>query len=285
MSFKKDIERCVAYIENNRDKEIDPREMAKKLGYSYNYFCNLFSITTGIPIGEYLRRVKLEEAARDIIHGKSINATAKGRGFHTLSGFNKAFKKAFDMSPRKYKTENQLITGPKIVYRDAIKAVGYGIMPYQGREWSPYENAKLWQGVELTSSGEEAYRVLAAAGKGEIALWFDPQEASGSRAYFFGPIVEDFSYIPESMISIELSSTIYAVFTTVPVNISKNKGEFRKSLDNIWKYIFMEWFDINDEFIMDQEKIPFEYYPSDSAFGKDNPVQIYIPICYKDNDV
>ena len=241
MNIKEDILYCLNYITEHLDEEFSLRELAEEMGYSYHYFCNLFSLTVGIPLAEYIRKLRLDQAAASIAHGKPISEVAKANGFQTLSGFNKAFKREYLMSPSDYSKENRMVMPPRFIHCEAIRAVGYNLSPMEGREWDPYSHLREWHNVSFHRAAAAVYQKLAAEGRGEISLWHHPEERNGSRTYFFGPVVSEFPPIPQDMVCLELTPSDYAVFTTVPPNIAKGRESFRKALDDLWAFILLEW--------------------------------------------
>ncbi len=62
--------------------------------------------------------------------------------------------------------------------------------------------------------------------------------------YLLGVIVVDFSKVEEDMITVEVPEAEYAVFTTTPVDTTKDKEqkEFAEIIAGTWKYIFEDWF-------------------------------------------
>ncbi len=274
-----DMRACLDYIDANINKDMTPKSLAAEMGYSYHHFCDLFESINGITVGEYLRKVRLGRAVREILRGKPIVRISEESGFETLSGFNKAFKREYSMSPSEYRKQNPMDLAPKIVKMGALRAVCYGIPPYKGREWNPFETPRYWLFANTGLFNPEIYEELAKAQKGEIGMWSDPDEVSGSRIYFFGPVVEDFDFVPKGMKPVELPAATYAVFTTVPVHITKDKVGFRRTLKNVKKAIFLEWFDDGNAYEIDQEKTSFEYYASRKSLPEQGAtVDIYIPI-------
>ncbi len=264
MNHKKMMEWCLDYIDHHFDEEITPQSLAEMAGYSFYYFCHVFEKCNGIPVAEYLRKRRMAAAAKNLGDGESIAKIAKKMGYCTHAGFAKAFKKEFGMSATQFKKRDGGIPmKPKIVERAPIKAIGYSLPPRDGREWNPYDDASHWWGADFNIADHHEYRNLARVGRGEIGMWLRPEE-NGNMTYFFGPIVEDFSYTPKGMTKIELPAATYVVFATVPVDIAKGKTEFRRTINCAWKYIYEEWAD-GSGYDFDQDHIAFEYYADEGG--------------------
>ncbi|MNP39258.1 Bacterial transcription activator, effector binding domain [compost metagenome] len=89
------------------------------------------------------------------------------------------------------------------------------------------------------------------------------------------------------MISLEVPEATYAVFTTPPVDVTREgedghayEGIFPKAIKQTWKYIFEEWF-INDQYKYDETRLDFEFYDERCHFRPDTVMDIYVPIIEK----
>lgn len=285
MDSKKDMERCLAYIEDHLEEDLSAKKVAQKIGCSERTLYRLFNVAQ-MPIGEYIRKCRIESAAKALSKGKPIAEIADESGFMTLSGFNKAFKKNFNMSPSTYREQYLQVKAPVIGERQPVKAVGYGIAPFEGKEWNPFDYATHWRGANPDTVDPAIFAKVAKAQKGEVGVWIDPEEKSGSMTYFFGPIVDDFDYVPTGMIPLTIPAATFAVFTTVPVSIVTDKYGFRGTVQESWRFIYNEWLLENSEYEIDENKLDFEFFPPNCSTKEGlSPVELYIPIVKKGNDV
>lgn len=74
-------------------------------------------------------------AARDLLSGESSANVATARGFDTLSGFAKAFRKHYGLSPPEYQKElvdERFRIESEFRSLDSFTAVGYRLPPPQG---------------------------------------------------------------------------------------------------------------------------------------------------------
>ncbi|MCB8818491.1 GyrI-like domain-containing protein [Desulfosporosinus shakirovi] len=69
---------------------------------------------------------------------------------------------------------------------------------------------------------------------------------------------DNFDYVPQGMVTVEVPTAEYAVFATEPADLANNKGAFAQAIQRTWKYIFEEWFEKSD-YLFDQEKYAFEF--------------------------
>ena len=104
------IFKSLKYIEDNINEPIDVADVSNKAGYSVFHFSRMFKKQMGMSIMEYVKQRKLIKASDDILQGmKIIDVTVK-YGYESHSGFTRAFKKEFDISPSllrlfKYQTD------------------------------------------------------------------------------------------------------------------------------------------------------------------------------------
>lgn len=96
---------AIEFINNNFNKNISLKEMAKQINLNHIYFHRLFKSNFKISPLEYLLEKKLNTARRYLTEtGLSIQEISDELGFCNQFYFSKMFKKHFDMSPSKYRT-------------------------------------------------------------------------------------------------------------------------------------------------------------------------------------
>ncbi|MGI6679851.1 MAG: AraC family transcriptional regulator [Dehalobacterium sp.] len=259
------------YIDEHISCNITAKELSAVSGYSFHHFCHLFASITGQSVAAYLRHRRLELASDDILQGDSITEVALTRGYETPSGFAKAFRKRYGMSPTEYKSMKGgfVIMVPEFKKMDSFTAVGYKLPPPEG-DFKVIDTGAYWLGKDFSSVSKEDYAKLCVPGCGEVGMWMHPDKVSGELYYFFGPMVEDKGFIPEGMESIEISDAEYAVF---PVEKASNPEELNANVRKMWKYIFAEWMD-DSGYEFNEKKISFEYYIGDDTF-------VYVPVIKK----
>jgi len=92
------------YIERNIENDITPDEAAKKANYSLKQLNRIFSLTTGLTLGEYIRWYKLTQALFDLKYSEmSIIDIAFKYGYESQEAFTRAFKEVFSLNPGKFK--------------------------------------------------------------------------------------------------------------------------------------------------------------------------------------
>ena len=271
MKRSDNMEQILAYIDAHPDKNITVGELAALLDYSFYHFCHAFSSYTGVPVAAYLRRRRMAAAARDLLSGKSSVSVAAARGFQTLSGFAKAFRKHYGLSPSEYQKEladERFRIEPEFRSLASFTAVGYRLSPPQG-ESDVLNAGAYWMGREFAFVSPEDYRRLSGPEPTEIGAWIQPDRNTGELFYFFGPVVQSTDFIPDGLEPLEVESADYAVFPVPPGN--GNLTLLNENVRRMWKYIFGEWLPQNKNYRTAEGKIDLEVYHSGRT-------SLYVPV-------
>lgn len=94
------MQRILNLIEATLDAEITPAELAEKSGYSLWHFLHLFQRAVGMPLCRYRTRRRLAHAIWAISQGMGVTDAALRWGFGSHSGFYRAFRLEYGVSPR-----------------------------------------------------------------------------------------------------------------------------------------------------------------------------------------
>ncbi|MBN1296001.1 AraC family transcriptional regulator [bacterium] len=94
------INRAMDYIEVNLHRELTLREIAEYAWFSPYHFHRIFSGVTGETLAAFIRRLRLEKAASQLVAcpGRSVTAIALDCGFSSSSVFSRCFRKQFGMT-------------------------------------------------------------------------------------------------------------------------------------------------------------------------------------------
>ena len=98
------INKIVEFVDSNYYREITLDEISAFVHHSRHYICHLFKTITNQSIFDYLAYVRIS-AAEILLKTTdfSISQIASAVGFATLVGFDKAFKKINNCTPKQYK--------------------------------------------------------------------------------------------------------------------------------------------------------------------------------------
>ena len=116
MDWSTRINRAIDYIEENLEDDIDLKYAAKLACCSLNNFTNMFLVTTGIQVSEYIRRRRLSLAALELKNSnEKIIDIALKYGYSSPTAFNRAFQSQHKVSPQYARSRGvPLVTYPRI---------------------------------------------------------------------------------------------------------------------------------------------------------------------------
>ncbi len=105
MDYKPQIKRAVDYIEAHLCEQVSLAEVAKQSFLSKYHFLRVFRSETGSTVMAYVRRRRLDEAARELKESDArITSLAFKYQFGSEEAFSRAFKALFGLSPREYRS-------------------------------------------------------------------------------------------------------------------------------------------------------------------------------------
>lgn len=91
-------------------KTLDLELLSRKFNYSVPYMSKIIRKATGNSFTEIIRMLKMEEAARLLIHSDdSIEKISEQAGFNSADHFARTFRKHYGISPLKYRKTHQQI--------------------------------------------------------------------------------------------------------------------------------------------------------------------------------
>lgn len=98
------IEDVMRYIREHISEPLDRETLAAVAGFSIPHFHRVFTAHVGESAISYVRRLRLERAARKLRMGAvDITEVALAAGYDTHAAFSKAFKQQFDLSPSEFR--------------------------------------------------------------------------------------------------------------------------------------------------------------------------------------
>lgn len=103
------MERIIASVNKHLDdSEFTVEQLCSEAGISRAHLHRKMKELTGMPVSEFIRGIRLEQAARLLREGKlNVSSVAYSVGFGSVSHFSSTFKKHFNMSPREYVESQQ----------------------------------------------------------------------------------------------------------------------------------------------------------------------------------
>jgi AraC family transcriptional regulator len=109
MSHDERINQVTRYIREHMDEPLNREALAQRAGFSVTHFHRIFTAHVGENITAYVRRVRLEWAAHQLL-SKDVQVTeiALASGYETHAAFGKAFKQYFGVSPSEFRELNPM---------------------------------------------------------------------------------------------------------------------------------------------------------------------------------
>ncbi len=105
------IARSIAHVSSHLEAPISIDDMATRAGMSRAVFHRKFKqVTTMAPI-QFVKSMRLNNAAMRIAGGMTVNEAAMDVGYVSPSQFSREFKRVYGQSPRQWSDANQLPVG------------------------------------------------------------------------------------------------------------------------------------------------------------------------------
>jgi AraC-like DNA-binding protein len=97
------VEQVIFLLKQNLAEPPALEELGRKIGCSHFYLSRIFSAQTGQTITQYLRQLRMEQAAELLRSGEyNVTETALEVGYNSLSHFSAAFHETFGCCPGLY---------------------------------------------------------------------------------------------------------------------------------------------------------------------------------------
>ncbi len=98
------LQRVLAHVKENIEKELAVNEMAQVVGMSQYYFSKLFKVSTGTTPHQYVMRQRVERA-QELLRDTplALVEVASQVGFETQSHFTSVFRRLVGLTPKRYR--------------------------------------------------------------------------------------------------------------------------------------------------------------------------------------
>ncbi|WP_417898524.1 AraC family transcriptional regulator [Bacillus haimaensis] len=149
------IDNVLEFIEVNLDQSLALEQLAKVSTYSPYHFQRLFKGIVGETPANYVKRLRLENAAHFLIYEHQIPITqiALMCGFSSLSYFTATFVANFQMSPKKWREGGYLERFPREYEDDSKKSKQSRKMEKAHHEHEGY-NKFQWLNLKKVNTAE-----------------------------------------------------------------------------------------------------------------------------------
>ena len=103
-----EINRCMNYIQSHTNEPIAVETVAAQIHRSGSYLMRRFKEETGMKVGDYITKCKLEEACDLLVYGeRSLAEISAYLGYSSQSYFQNVFKKQYGITPMQYRKQNR----------------------------------------------------------------------------------------------------------------------------------------------------------------------------------
>ena len=122
------VYKVILYIERNYHEELTLEELSKIASFSKYHFHRIFKSIIGETVGEYVRKVRLQNSTRKLsTSNQNITQIALDIGYETNASFSKAFKERFGVTPKEFSKnlkskQRTIMIEPKIIELEPIEA-------------------------------------------------------------------------------------------------------------------------------------------------------------------
>ena len=106
-----EIARTIDYLSNHLSEPVTIDDMASQVGMSRAVFHRRFKQATTMSPIQFMKSMRLNNAAMKIAGGKTVSEAAMDVGYVSSSQFSREFKRMFGQSPKKWGHSEQLRVG------------------------------------------------------------------------------------------------------------------------------------------------------------------------------
>ncbi|URN11418.1 helix-turn-helix transcriptional regulator [Streptomyces radiopugnans] len=98
------VRSALVYLEQHYRHRISRWQVARAAGVSEDHLSLLFHRELGVPLWEYLTRLRVQRAKERLRHsGDSVQTVARAVGFHDRAYFSRVFRKVTGVAPHAYR--------------------------------------------------------------------------------------------------------------------------------------------------------------------------------------
>jgi AraC-like DNA-binding protein len=102
-STRRLIRRAKAFVESELTKGIRLADIARAVGSSPAYLTHAFRRAEGAPLYQYVTQLRLARALAELPHADDLTTLALDVGFSSHSHFSAAFRRAFGITPSRFR--------------------------------------------------------------------------------------------------------------------------------------------------------------------------------------
>jgi AraC family transcriptional regulator len=202
------INRVLDYIDRHLDDKHELETLARVAAFSPFHFHRVFSAIVGEPLAAYIRRARLERAARRLAANPRLSVTevALEHGFSSPSTFARAFREHFGVTATEWRDDESKPCKAMSKERQADSNPGKearfpdGYPPFESAHRTPLEPRRIDMHIEIKQLPARRVAYFRAMGPydqssekawGELCQWAGPRGLLGPHAAMIGVSHED----------------------------------------------------------------------------------------------
>ena len=190
--YHETVEAAKRYVDSNIESAVSPENVAKEVRYSLKQLNRIFSMATGITIGEYIRWSKLAKSLFELKYSdKPIIDIALKFGYESQESYTRAFKDNFSLNPGEYrKTRHPVIAKNwhinQFIHQSAHSALSKGLYTCRNVDnWIVVKPDRLWVSARKNTKNLHPSKFYSLPGDDLLERAFTlPNVISGGGAYF-----------------------------------------------------------------------------------------------------
>lgn len=276
MEWIQSLNSAIDYIEEHLLTDLRCEDIAEHIYSSSFHFQRVFSLLTGMTVGEYIRHRRLSLSGQELImsNEKVIDVALK-YGYKTPESFTKAFSRFHGTTPNQARKEgSNLKSFNRLVLK--IKLEGGNIMDYKivkREEYTVHAKTRYFTAENCSKEIPKFWSEYFADGSHETVcgvLGICEQEKEGCKEFRYGIGCEcrDNAEVANGFEKLTIPEYTWAVFKCV--------GPMPHSIQNMWERIYSEWLPQSEyELIPDYD---IELYTDGNNQSKDYLSEIWIPV-------
>lgn len=276
MEWIHSLNKAIEYIEDNLTRELSCEEIAEHIYISSFHFQRVFSLLTGMTVGEYIRNRRLSLAGQELaMSDKKVIDVALKYGYETPESFSKAFTRFHGITPIQAKLEgSNLKSFNHLIIK--IKLEGGNFMDYRivkKDEFKVLARTKMFNAESSTKEIPKFWNEYFSDGSSQKVcgmLGICEQEKKGTREfrYGIGSACEPGCVVPEGFEVLTIPEYTWAVFKCI--------GPMPNAIQDMWTRIYCEWLpEAEYEIIPDYD---IEYYTDGDNSNNDYVSEIWFPV-------
>lgn len=257
------INRVIDFVQDNLGQELGVERLAAVAQLSPFHFHRIFRAMVGEPLGQFVRRLRLERAARRLCEApdRSITEIALDTGFASPASFAKAFRERFGVSASEWRERRK--NGQSMSKDGNAETVVDRY--FDAGAWAPkwrveMPNANISTHVEIRELPEQTIAYVRHTGPyqgnaelfgrlfGQLAQWAGPRGLLGPDAQFLSlyhddPAITDDSKLrvvcgcvvpPDTEVSGEIGKTSVPGGTYAVGRFELNADEYGAAWDSMY---------------------------------------------------